>query len=91
MVDPATARFWVSWQEDERAIEDADVEGADAAIAWGRERSDVVLIRLGHRGDTYFSAGAIHPEDDDEEDPMPHWPPDGPPPGGWWTPEESSW
>jgi hypothetical protein len=87
MVDPATARFWVSWQDEEAtmAIEDDDILGADAAIAWGRERADVVLIRLGHREDTYFSAGATYPESEDDE-PMPIWPPAGPPPEGWFTP-----
>jgi hypothetical protein len=34
MVDPATARFWVSWQDDELddAIENDDVLGAESAI-----------------------------------------------------------
>src|SRR5262245_17817886 len=84
MIEPATGRFWASWQdEDERAaLEDVELAGADAAIAWGRERSDTVLIRLGNRGDTYFSAGSRQAEDD--EGPLPSWPPLAPPPGGWW-------
>jgi hypothetical protein len=44
----------------------------------------IVLIRLGSRGDTYFSAGAALAEDD--EGPLPSWPPDAPPAGGWWQP-----
>lgn len=86
MVDPATSLFWVSWQND-RVIEDDDIRGADAAIEWGRQRSDYVFIRLGHRGDTWFSAGAKHPPDNPDE-PLPIWPPSGPPPEGWYTPTE---
>ena len=81
MIDPATGRFWASWQDEaEGTIEDIEVDGAEAAIEWGRERSETVYIRLGHRGDTYFSAGVVDAEDDDG--PMPVWPPPGPPPGG---------
>jgi hypothetical protein len=82
MIDPATARFRASWQdEDESAeLEDIEVVGAEAAIRWGGERSNTVLIRLGNRGDTYFSAGSLLAEDDDG--PLPAWPPSGPPPGG---------
>jgi len=38
MVDPAVTDFWVSWQDD-RALEDEVIRGADAAIRWGQERS----------------------------------------------------
>ena len=87
MVDPAVSAFRVSW-EDESApepLEEAIVQGAEAAIDWGRERSPVVGIRLGNRGDTYFSAGDEHPTDGDPDEFRPHWPPDGPPPEGWWS------
>jgi len=86
MINPATARFWASWQDEaeSRALEDVELDGAEAAIEWGRARSRIVWIRLGHRGDTYFSAGTTHPDDDEE--PTPVWPPAGPPPGGWWEP-----
>src|SRR5687767_6132272 len=81
MIDPALASFHVSWQDEGEAgaLEDDEVFGADDAIAWGRERSPVVWIRLGNRGDTYFSAGDEHPADDDPDEFVPHWPPDGPP------------
>jgi hypothetical protein len=83
MVDPDTSSFWVSWQEEGLAdvIEwRDDIVGAEAAIAWGRERAAVVVIRLGHTGDTYFSAGDI-------ADPsVPSWPPRTPPPEGSFTP-----
>jgi hypothetical protein len=41
----------------------------EEAIAWGRERAPVVLVRLGGR--EYFSAGAEDPVDQD----LPRWPP----------------
>jgi hypothetical protein len=87
MVDPANSKFWVSWQDEGEAgpLEDAEVVGAEAAISWGRKRSPIVWIRLGNRGDTYFSAGDEHPADDDPEEFVPHWPPDGSPSGGWWN------
>lgn len=86
VIDPERARFWASWQDDEadEPLDDVDLDGAEAAIAWGRERSRVVLIRLGNRGDTYFSAGEEHVANDDG--PLPLWPPEGPPPDGWWDP-----
>ncbi len=85
MVDPERSRFWASWHDDnhESGVEIIEVDGAEAAIAWGRERSQIVLIRLGHRGDTYFSAGTTPVEHDDG--PMPLWPPTAPP-NGWWQP-----
>jgi hypothetical protein len=87
LIDPATGLFWASWQDEgeSAALEDVELVGADVAIAWGRERSESVWIRLGNRGDTYFFAGSgMQPESDDE--PIPDWPPAGPPPGGWWEP-----
>jgi hypothetical protein len=85
MINPATARFRASWQDEAepRALERVELDGAEAAIEWGRTRSQIVWIRLGHRGDAYFSAGTTHPEGDE---PTPVWPPAGPPPGGWWEP-----
>ena len=41
----------------------------DEAIAWGRERAPLVLVRLG--GSRYFSAGAEDPQDEE----LPRWPP----------------
>jgi hypothetical protein len=86
MVDPALARFEASWQDESHpdgVLEIAEFEGAEAAVAWARERSDVVWIRLGNTGDTYFSAGEEHPEEPGSP-PFPRWPPSVPPPGGWW-------
>jgi hypothetical protein len=77
LVDPATARFWVSWQDDE-LLEDDEVAGAEAAIAWGRERAERVLIRLGHNG-PHYAAGEVSGGS------APSWPPETPP-EGWFTP-----
>ena len=82
MVDPATSSFWASWQDGE-PLEDVHVIGAEAAIAWGRERSDRVLIRLGHVEGTHFSAGGEHLD-------VPSWPPAAAPPEGWWTPVDEA-
>ena len=83
MIEPDAAGFRASWQDDPGELEDAMIRGAAAAVEWGRERSDVVMIRLGHSAGSYFSAGERHPADDDG---VPHWPPLGPPPEGWWGP-----
>jgi hypothetical protein len=92
MVDPAGSRFWASWQDEgeDDALEHVEIEGAEAAIAWGRERASVVWIRLGHRGDTYFSAGDEHLAfDEPGDEPVPSWPPAAPPQEGWWSPLQS--
>jgi hypothetical protein len=83
MVDPAITCFWASWQEVDPG-ENVDIVGAEAAIEWGRQRSDVVRIRLGDSENTYFSAGDKHVDD------LPLWPPEVPP-GGWWTPPPGGW
>ena len=91
LADPASSVFWASWQPNDEAarraglVENVEIVGADAAIAWGRERSDVVRIRLGHHSGTYFSAGA------DQADAFveggktaPRRPPAHEPDDGWW-------
>jgi hypothetical protein len=91
MVDPATAAFWVSWQA-ETLIEDDTVAGAEDAIAWGRERSERVLIRLGHDEESHFSAGAVDLSESlvGSGRAYPRWPPTGTPPQGWWTEVEEA-
>jgi hypothetical protein len=81
LIDPDTAEFGASWQ-DEDLLEDEVFRGAAAAVGWGRKRSDVVMIRLGHHEGSYFSAGERHPADAEG---VPRWPPT-PPAEGWWTP-----
>src|SRR3954447_2497531 len=77
MVSPVS-RFHGMWEgDDEEFIEDAGFfASAEEAIAWGRERARTVLIRLGNRGDTYFSAGEKLADDD--EGSLPQWPPTEP-------------
>src|SRR5262245_42513287 len=64
-VDLVTTTFWVSWEDydEERdrgeLLGETELIGAEAAIAWGRERSDRVLIRLSHQADSFFSAGLV--------------------------------
>jgi hypothetical protein len=97
MVDPDTSTFSVSWQDNEQrrseTLADADeIEGADVAIAWGRERCDRVLIRLAHTAESHFSAGRVRltPNTDGSGEPLPVWPPAAPPPEGWWTPADEA-
>jgi hypothetical protein len=47
-------------------------ETVDDAIAWGRARAPIVLVRIGQ---VHYSAGEVHAEDD-EDRPLPLWPPD---------------
>jgi hypothetical protein len=84
LIDPDRGRFVASLQGPDRVIEEIEVEGADAAILWGRARAEIVIIRLGARGDCVFSAGDVVAYD--EDDPLPLWPPD-PPAAGWWVPQ----
>ena len=81
MIEPGVARFNATWQDDdaEGLVEGVEIDGADAAVAWGRERADMVYIRLGHSDGTFFSAGSVHPPED-----WPHWPPSAPPSECWW-------
>jgi hypothetical protein len=90
MVDPATGVFWASWQPDGEAghlsdCEDVHIVGADAAIAWGLERSPRVLIRLGHSKGTYFSASTVEDHDHPLAHNSPRWPPASAPSHGWWN------
>lgn len=90
MVSPA-ARFYGHWEAENGGgiIElgpQGDNEwwdGAEEAIAWGRARAPVVMIRLGNREDTYFTAGDVDAVD--PHGPLKKWPPKQPP-YGWWSP-----
>ena len=63
-----TGTFWASWQTDHGVREEHAGLTADAAIAWGRARSDSVQIRLGV-GDYYWAGVGPAPPD------TPSWPP----------------
>jgi hypothetical protein len=71
-----TGRFTAHWEGEDVSEHMDGPEGVpvEEAIAWGRERADVVLIRLGD-SDVHYSAGRLQPppEPDDEED-LPVWP-----------------
>jgi hypothetical protein len=73
VVDPVSARFGCSWQDEnlDHPLEDAEIVGAEAAIAWGRERSAGVWIQLGNAVDTFFAAGDEDAEDEDWD--LPRW------------------
>jgi len=47
----------------------------DDAIAWGRSRAPIVLVRIAN---THYSAGDVHAADDEGE-PLLLWPPETPP------------
>src|SRR4051794_35023121 len=66
-----TGRFDGHIDTGRRIAEEFDDLSAEDAVAWGRSRCDVVLIRTGEEG--YFSAGVRNP--DPEE--YPPWPPPG--------------
>jgi hypothetical protein len=69
------ARFWASWEVEDAAGDSVYLRTAEEAIAWGRARSRVVLIRLGSHGDDpYFSAGDALVFGDDGK-PLRTWPP----------------
>jgi hypothetical protein len=73
---PPLSAFWASWEVEDAGGETAYFRTVEDAIAWGRERSRVVLVRLGSGADeTYFSAGDA-PGFRTEGTPMPVWPPD---------------
>ena len=72
---PAGARFWASWEEEDAGGESVYLQTAEEAIAWGRARSRVVLIRVGSRRDEpYFSAGDA-PVFGNDGEPLSVWPP----------------
>jgi hypothetical protein len=98
-VEPATTIFSASWQyipDDAPANAGAellgaeDIVGAEAAVAWGRKRARVVLIRLSHSSASYFSAGELAYRGEMDGKPVPAWPPADPPPNGWFTPPPES-
>ena len=98
MVDPEASIFevhWEAWDDEtltgEMLASGGEMEGAEAAIAWGRERCDRVLIRLAHSDESHFSAGRIQlTESAGSGRAFPTWPPDSPPPDGWWTPSDEA-
>src|SRR5687768_7453200 len=72
-----SGRWGVHWESDDGRDWKPGPDGVSAAeaIAWGRERADVVLIRPGD-SNTQYSAGARAPEPqpDDWQSDFPRWP-----------------
>jgi hypothetical protein len=75
----------------EELDEDAEFDAVDDAIRWGRERAEVVVVRLGSVIESHYSAGfrpATHYVDGSGW-PYPPWPPStwpdyqGPPEPNW--------
>jgi hypothetical protein len=69
-----TARFSVHWESypDGKEWEPGpDGVAIDAALAWGRERADLVIVRIG--ADANYWAGTAAPHDVD----WPRWPDEG--------------
>lgn len=70
---------------------DGQFDAVDDAIAWGRERAEVLLVRLGGSVEACYSAGRRHATrfTDGTGWQFPAWPPatwpdyDGPPEPGW--------
>jgi hypothetical protein len=63
-------------------VEEGHWASADDAIAWGRARSDHVLVYMTDDSDSIYSAGSVHqtPDGDGGFDVWPQWPP---PPDIW--------
>jgi hypothetical protein len=61
-----------------RPVEEAVFSDIDEAIAWGRQRAEVVWVQLGGSWDTHYSAGSVHVHQwaDGSGAPFPIWPPD---------------
>ncbi len=75
-----TGLFVAHWESDDdpRSIEGPDGVTVEKAIEWGREHSDAVIVRVGHR---FYSAGAkdltSDSGDEDDPDPILPWPEGG--------------
>jgi hypothetical protein len=70
---------------------EAEFDSVEDAIAWGRKRAEIVLVRLGGDVEAHYSAGSRAATwlVDGSGWPFPHWPPSswpnyaGPPEPGW--------
>jgi hypothetical protein len=90
LFDPEHSLFWARWEvwdEDSRLEHDENegILGAEAAIQWGHERADVILIRLSDG--PFYSAGRFVRTHDLGGVPIQQWPPSSPT-EGWWRPPD---
>jgi hypothetical protein len=75
--------------------EESGFDAVDEAIAWGRERAEVILVRLGSDLEAIYSAGRRHATENTDGSgwQFPPWPPaswpaySGPPEPGWAAPD----
>jgi hypothetical protein len=89
--EPGEAEWSASTGGTAEFDEEAEFATVDEAIAWGQERADVVLVRLGGDFEACYSAGARAATwfVDGSGWPFPPWPPaewpdyNGPPEPGW--------
>ncbi len=66
-IDDVEGKWWrqpgqTRWQAScdtgiEEEFERREFEAVDDAIKWGRQRAEIVLVRLGHSEDEAYSAG----------------------------------
>lgn len=81
--NPREPRWDATCDDDVGGVERAGFDDVDDAIAWGRERAEIVLVRLGPTEDEAYSAGsrqATHelPERGGTDlTPFAPWPPPG--------------
>lgn len=61
------ARGYVEAADAGGVVDEGEWETVEEAIAWARDRVEIVLVRIGYSD--YYSAGAAHPEG------VPPWPP----------------
>lgn len=75
--------FTAHWEieEGQRSIDGPEDVALDEALAWGRARSDAVLVQVGCGVDGFYSAGVrdmtYGGEDDDDPEPILPWPDEG--------------
>ena len=89
--DPGGAEWTATTGSTAKLDAEGDFHAVEDAIAWGRERAEVVLVRLGSSVEACYSAG--HRDATLNADgtgwPFPPWPPakwpdyDGPPEPAW--------
>jgi hypothetical protein len=89
--EPNEREWYATTGGTEDSDEESEFDSVDDAIRWGRDRADVVLVRLGGSFETHYSAGARAATlyTDGTGWAFPIWPPStwpeypGPPEPGW--------
>lgn len=93
---PGDLHEWTATTGGTGGIDEAsEFDTVGEAIAWGRERTEIVLVRLGSDMEAIYSAGPRHAAENTDGSgwKFPPWPPaswpsySGPPEPGWPEPE----